>query len=293
MTGFSKPRCIASKSSSFSAETCTSLTFTGFSSPRRMVLYSSTGDNEQSFLPSIADNNGSKRKHGAEIGAKEKGLRINKKQKDAPFVRLPEVAMASVSAKNLSKSFARKSSSPKITFKTNEMLKRRQSGATKSTSTHEKRRGDLQLPSLVSESSVTGKPVESWSTALGLRDSYEIPRGLLNKLTDDILKIDRQMREEAAIQQIREKRIISPEWRESMKPKLSSSGVTFGRTSLPGFSYFPSLTRSAGERPGSMAPHLAGDKIRERTISQEQEIQRKMKEFKHRHSKNSKYNDMQ
>lgn len=245
-----------------------------------MVLYSSSDSQEQSFPPSIADNNGSKRKHNAKKGTKGKGLR-QKKQKDV-MVHFPELA-----TKNSSKTFTRKSSSPKVTFQTQDMLKKRQKEGTKST-TNEKRRGNLRLPSLAFTStseSVTSKPTESWRAALGLRDSYEIPRGLLNKLTDEILKIDRQMREEAKIQRIRENRIISSEWGHSIKPQHSYSLGTFERTSRQGFSYFPSLqTRPVDQSSDSMPPHWAEDKMRERMIRHETEIGRKLKEFKHRHS---------
>ena len=274
---------VSSKASSFSTETSyISLMFTGYSSSRRMVLYSSSDNKEQSFLPSITDNNGSKRKHKAKRGTKEnsKGLR-QKKQKDAS-VHFPELAK-----ENSSKTFARKSSSPKVTFQTQEMLKSRQREATKSI-TREKRRGNLRLPSLAVTStseSFTSKPTESWSAALGLRDTYEIPRGLLHKLTDEILKIDRQMREEAKIQQIRENRRISSKGKDSMETGLSYSEGTFERTSHQGFSYFPCLQkRSVGESTDSMPPHWAEDKMRERMIRQEGEIERKMREFKHRHS---------
>lgn len=248
-----------------------------------MVLHSSSENKEETFLPSIADNNGSKGKHNAKRGGKKKGSR-NKKQKDA-FVRFPELATDNGLTKNSAKTFARKSSSPKVTFQSQEMLKKSQSEAEKFT-THERRRGNLHLPSLASTSeSVTSKPTEIWSIALGLRDSYEIPRGVFNKLTDDILKIDRQMREEAKLQEIREKRMISLEWRDSTEAGLSSSGRTFGRTSLPRFSYFPSLqTKSTGDRSEYMRPHWAKDNISERMIRQEREIERKQREFKHRHS---------
>lgn len=272
---------VSSKASSFSTETSyISLTFTGYSSSLRMVLNSSSDNKEQPFLPSITDNNGSKRKHNAKRGTKEKGLR-QKKQKDA-FVHFPKLA-----TENSSKTFVKKPSSPKVSSQTQDMLKSRQREVTKPI-TREKRRGNLRLPSLALTStseSFTSKPTESWSAALGLRDTYEIPRGLLNKLTDDILKIDRQMREEAKIQQIRENRIISSEWRHSMNAGRSYSEGTFERTSRQGFSYFPCLQkRSVGESTDSMPPHWAEDKMREIMIRQEAEIERKMKEFKHRHS---------
>ena len=245
-----------------------------------MVLYSSSDSQEQSFLPKIADDNDSKRKHNAKSGTKEKGLR-QKKQKDA-FVHFPELA-----TKNPSKTFARKASSSKVTFQTQDMLKRRQKEATKPT-TLEKRRGNFRLPSLAlkpTSESLTSKSIESWSTALGLRETYEIPRGLLNKLTDEILKIDRQMREEAKIQRIRENRMISSEWRHSMKTEHSYSEGTFEQTSSQGFSYFPCLQkRSVDQSSDSMPPHWAEDKMRERMIRHEAEIGRKLKEFKHRHS---------
>jgi len=245
-----------------------------------MVLYSSSDKQEQSFLPSMADSNGSKRKHKAESDTKKKDLR-QKKQNDAS-VHFPELA-----TKSSSKTFSRKTSSPKVTFQTQEMLKRRQKEATKPTKL-EKRRSNLRLPSLAltpTSESVTSKPTESWSVALGLRDTYEIPRGLLNKLTNEILKIDRQMREEAKIQWIRESRMISSEWGPSQKPKHSYFEGTFKRTSRQGFSYFPSLQkRSLVQSPDSMPPHWAEDKMRERMIRHEEEIGRKMREFKHRHS---------
>ena len=248
-----------------------------------MVLYSNSDSREQSFLPSIADNNGSKRKHNAKKGTKGKDSR-QKKQKDV-MVRFPELA-----TKNSSKTLTRKSSSPKVTFQTQEMLRKRQKEATKST-TNENRRRNLRLPSLAltesTSESVTSKPTESWSAALGLRDTYEIPRGLLNKLTDEILQIDRQMREEAKIQRIRENRIISQssEWGLSIMPEHSYSVGTFERTSRQGFSYFPCLqTRPMDQGSDSMPPHWAEDKMRERMIRNESEIGRKLKEFKHRHS---------
>ena len=245
-----------------------------------MVLYSSSDDQEQSFLPSIDGNHGSKRKHNAESDTKAEGLR-QKEQKDA-LVSFPELA-----TKNLSKEFAKKPSSSKVTFQTHDMLKKRHKGATKST-THEKRRGNLRLPSLAltttSESGTT-KPIENWSTALGLRETYEIPRGLLNKLTNEILKIDRQMREEAKIQQIRESRMISSKLRHSMKAEHSFSEATYEQTSRQRFSYFPCLqARSADQSSDSRPPHWAEDKMRERMNRHEAEIGRKLREFKHRHS---------
>ena len=247
-----------------------------------MVSYSSSDSQEQSFLPSIDENKGSKRKHKAKSSTKGKGLR-QKKQKDVT-VHFPELA-----AKNSTKTLPRKTSLPKVTFQTQDMLKRRQKEATKST-THEKRRpGNLRLPSLALTSTanenVTSKPTESWSAALGLRETYEIPRGLLTKLTDEILKIDRQMREEAKLQRIRENRIISSEWGHSIKPKHSYLKGTFEQTSRQGFSYFPYLQKkSVDQNSDSMPPHWAEDKIRERMIRHEAEIGRKLKDFKHRHS---------
>lgn len=272
---------LLSHTQSFSTDTsCSSLTFTEYSLSRRMVLYSSSDNQEQSFLPSIADDNSSKRKHKAKSGTKKKYLR-QKKQKDV-IVHFPELA-----TKNSSKTVARKSSSPKVTFQAQEMLKTRQKEATKPTKL-EKRRGNLRLPSLALTSTsegVTSKPTESWSAALGLRDTYEIPRGLLNKLTDEILKIDRQMREEAKIQRIRENRMISSEWGHSIEPKHSYFEGTFERTSCQGFSYFPCLQkRSVDQSSDSMPPHWAEDKMRERMTRHEAEIGRKLREFKHRHS---------
>ncbi|XP_078370999.1 uncharacterized protein LOC144654673 isoform X1 [Oculina patagonica] len=265
---------------------------TGHSSPCRMVLHSTSENKEEAFLPSITDNNGSKSKQKAKRGAKtkKKGSR-NKKQKDA-FVRFPELATDNGLTKNSAKTFARKSSSPKATLQSQEILKKSQSETAKFT-THERRRGNLHLPSLASTTltseSARSKPTERWSIALGLRDSYEIPRSVFNKLTDDILKIDRQMREEAKIKEIREQRMISREW---METELSSSEGTFGRTSNPRFSYFPCLqTKSTGDRAESMSPHWAKGKISERMIHQEREIERKLREFKHRHSL-SRYKDV-
>lgn len=244
-----------------------------------MVLYSSSDDQEQSFLPSIDGNNSSKRKHNAKSGTKAEGLR-QKKQKDA-VDSFPELA-----TKTSSKAFDKKSSSSKVTFQTHDMLKRRHKGATKST-THEKRRGNLRLPSLAlttTSESGTSKPTENWSTALGLRETYEIPRGLLNKLTNEILKIDRQMREEAKIQQIRESRMISSKLKDSMKAEHSFSEAT-EQTSRQRFSYFPCLqARSADQSSDSRPPHWAEDKMRERMNRHEAEIGRKLREFKHRHS---------
>ena len=71
-----------------------------------------------------------------------------------------------------------------------------------------------------------------------------------------------------------------------MKMGISSSKAgPFGRTSLPRFTYFPSLqTKSPGDQSESMPPHWAKDKISERMIYQEKEIERKLREFNHRHS---------
>jgi len=246
-----------------------------------MVLYSSSDDQEpESFLPSIDSNNGSKRKHNAKSGTKAEGLH-QKKQKDA-VVSFPELA-----TKNSSKTFAKKPSSSNVTFQSHDMLKKRHKGTTKSTK-QEKRRGNLRLPSLAlttTSESGTSKPTENWSTALGLRETYEIPRSLLNKLTNEILKIDRQMREEAKIQQIRESRTISSKLRDSMKAEHSFSEATSEQTSRQRFSYFPCLqARSADLSSDSRPPHWAEDKMRERMNRHEAEIGRKLREFKHRHS---------
>lgn len=281
---FSKPTCVESRTSSFSTESSYNLfSSTGCSSVRRMGLYSTSENKEENFLPSLAANNGSASKHDAKRGKKTKGSR-SKKQKDA-FVRFPELATDNDLTRNSTKTLARKSSSPTVNFQTQEMLKNRKNEATKFT-TQEKRRGNLHLPSLAltaTEESVTRKATESWSAALGLRDSYEIPLSVFNKMKNDILKIDRQLREEAKLQEIRERRIISMEWKDATE--LYSSGNTFGRTSLSKFSYFPCLqTKTASDSSEFMPPRWAKEKRSERMLRQEGEIERKMREFKHRHS---------
>ena len=239
-----------------------------------MALYSTSPNKEESFLPSI--DNGPKHKHSAEIGSREKDLCQQRK--------FPEVMTDTT--KTSSKSFARKYSSSNTTFQTKETLKLSGHRKSAKTVTHRKRGCNLHLPPLALTQAQSVKPVESWSRALGLRESFEIPRSFLNKLTDEILKIDRQLKEEAKLQQIRERRIISSEWSESRTPsKLSSSGVTFEHTSRPGFSYFPSLTKTADKRPGSLMPYREPENINQELISQQElEIQKKMKQFKHRHS---------
>lgn len=278
---FSESRCVASKRFSFSTEdglhevVGPSVVYGCSSSSRRMVLHSSSTNMEQSFLPSLTDNNRAKIKQDPKMGAKKKSLRQKKEDDDRMFISFPEIASTMQATKKASKSFARKSSSRKASHQSEGMSKSRHSG-------NKNRRGKVRLPSLVlTPKSERMASEEKWSTALGLRDSYEIPRDLFDKLTDEILKIDRQMKEEEKIRQIRKKRINY----DDRKPELPSSWSSeLERTSRPGFSYFPCLTRSVGEPLGSKDLFRTEDRTSERILRQERAIRRKIREFKNRHT---------
>ena len=284
---FSESECVASKSFIFSAEESLhevadpSSVYGCPSASRKMVLYSSQTATmeEQSYLPSLTDNNGAMNEQDAKMGAKKKGQRQKKRNDDRMYVSFPEVAQTIQVTKKASKAFARRSSSLKATYQTVDMSKNRQS-ATKESLVKKNRSGELRLPSLVlTPNSERVATEERWSNALGLRDSYEIPRKVFNKLTDDILKINQQITEESKMRQIREDRIIDAVKKSTERPS------SFERlTSRPGFSYFPCLTRSVRELPRSNGPFWTEDKKRERMFREEQTIQRKMRQFKNRHS---------
>lgn len=235
-----------------------------------MALCSTSANKEQPFLPSIG--NKEKHRHSAEIRADVEDL--NRR------IEFSEDMNES------SKTTARKDSSSNKTSQKNDICKSGRGKAIK-TRTDKKRGTHFHLPPLSLKPAGNARPVESWSAALGLRESFEIPRGFLNKLTNEVLRIDRLLREEAMLKQIRETRIISRQLSESTdKRKLSSFGLSLQHTARQKFSYFPSLTEPSIERPGSpLKPCRSPEnKNRELINQQELEIQRKMKAFKHRHS---------
>lgn len=247
-----------------------------------MGLYSSSTNTEQSFLPALTDNTEVKIKQEVKVAAKKNGLRQKKKNDDRMFVSFPEVAKTIQVTTKASKLFARKSSSAQKTSQlTGDMSKNRQC-ATKNYFVGKKRSGKVRLPPLVvTPAAERVVSEESWSAALGLRDSYEIPRKVFNRLTDEILKIDQQMKEEATIRRIRKKRISY----DDKKQELSSWEISaFDRTSRPGFSYFPSLTKSVRELPESNDLFGIENLKKDRMFREERTIQRKMREFKNRHS---------
>lgn len=238
---------------------------------------------DQTFLPSLTDNKGPDDKQSAKMGAKKKSLRQRKVNGDRMFVSFPEVAKTIRVAKKTVKSFAVNSSSSKTSsLKTEDMSKRKKTGENLSDLNKDQLRKQLGLPSLVlTPTSERRMSEERWSNVLGLRDRYEIPRGVLNKLTDEIFKIDQQLREEAKIRQIREQRMAF----DVKKPKLLSSELNdFERTSRPGFSYFPCITKSVVDLPASNELFWIEDREQERLLREEKIIQRKMREFKNRHS---------
>lgn len=239
---------------------------------------------DQSFLPSLTDNKGPDDKQSAKMGAKKKSLRQRKVNGDRTFVSFPEVAKTIRVAKKTVKSFAANSSSSKTSsLKTEDMSKRKKTGENVSDLNKDQLRKQLRLPSLVlTPTSERRMSEERWSNALGLRDRYEIPRGVLNKLTDEIFKIDQQLREEAKIRQIREQRMAF----DVKKPKLLSSELRNDvvRTSRPGFSYFPCITKSVVDLPAANELFWIEDREQERLLREEKMIQRKMREFKNRHS---------
>ena len=238
---------------------------------------------DQTFLPSLTDNKGPDHKQSAKMGAKKKSLRQRKVNGDRMFVSFPEVAKTIRVAKKTVKSFAVNSSSSKTSsLKTEDMSKRKKTGENLSDLNKDQLRKQLRLPSLVlTPTSERRMSEERWSNALGLRDRYEIPRGVLNKLTDEIFKIDQQLREEAKIRQIREQRMAF----DVKKPKLLSSELNdFERTSRPGFSYFPCIDKSVVDLPASNELFWIEDREQERLLREEKMIQRKMREFKNRHS---------
>lgn len=239
---------------------------------------------DQTFLPSLTDNKAPDDKQSAKMGAKKKSLRQRKVNGDRMFVSFPEVAKTIRVAKKTAKSFAVNSSSSKTSsLKTEDMSKRKKTGENVSDLNKDQLRKQLRLPSLVlTPTSERRMSEERWSNALGLRDRYEIPRGVLNKLTDEIFKIDQQLREEAKIRQIREQRMAF----DVKKPKLLSSEFRndFVRTSRPGFSYFPCITKSVVDLPAPNELFWIEDGEQERLLREEKMIQRKMREFKNRHS---------
>ena len=238
---------------------------------------------DQTFLPSLTDNKGPHDKQSAKMGAKKKSLRQRKVNGDRMFVSFPEVAKTIRVAKKTVKSFAVNSSSSKTSsLKTEDMSNRKKTGENLSDLNKDQLRKQLRLPSLVlTPTSERRMSEERWSNALGLRDRYEIPRGVLNKLTDEIFKIDQQLREEAKIRQIREQRMAF----DVKKRKLLSSELNdFERTSRPGFSYFPCIGKSVVDLPASNELFWIEDREQERLLREEKMIQRKMREFKNRHS---------
>ena len=228
-----------------------------------MVLYSNM---EQPFLPSLMDNNGA--------NGKKKNLHEKNQSDERIYVSFPEVGKTVQATKKASKSFRKRSSSKK-SLQTEDMSKVKNKNKDRS--------GRVLLPSLVlTPTSERIASEKRWSNALGLRDSYEIPLTVLNKLTNEILKIDQQLKEEAKIRQIREERIIC----NKKKPmELSPPELTdFVPTSRPGFSYFPCLTTRAVDLSGSKELFWIEDKGREKMFQEERQIQRKMRQFKNRHS---------
>ncbi|XP_022787462.1 uncharacterized protein LOC111327514 isoform X1 [Stylophora pistillata] len=238
-------------------------------SERGMALYSTSANKEQPFLPLI--DNKQEHGHGAEMHVNAEDL--NRRGEFAEDMN------------ESPKTTARKYSSSNKNSQTKDMVKNGRGKAIK-TRTNKKRGTHFHLPPLSLKPAENVKPVERWTAALGLRENFEIPRGFLNKLSDEVLRIDRLLREEAMLQQIRETRILSRQLSESTdKQKLSSFGLSSQHIARPKFSYFPSLTESSIERPGSLKPCRSPEnKNRELMNQQELEIQRKMKGFKHRHS---------
>lgn len=238
---------------------------------------------DQLFLPSLSDNRGPDDKQRAKMGAKKKSLRQRKTNGDRFFVSFPEVAKTIRVAKKTVKSFSVNSSSSKTSpLETKDMSKRKKTEENALDLNKDQLKKQLRLPSLVlTPTSERKMSEERWSNALGLRDRYEIPRGVLNKLTDEIFKINQKIREEAKIRQIREQRMAF----DVKKPKLLSSELNdFVRTSRPGFSYFPCITKSVMDLPAPDELFWMEDREQERLLREEKMIQRKMREFKNRHS---------
>ena len=135
---------------------------------------------DQTFLPSLTDNKGPDDKQSAKMGAKKKSLRQRKVNGDRMFVSFPEVAKTIRVAKKTVKSFAVNSSSSKTSsLKTEDMSNRKKTGENLSDLNKDQLRKQLRLPSLVlTPTSERRMSEERWSNALGLRDRYEIPRGV-------------------------------------------------------------------------------------------------------------------
>lgn len=234
---------------------------------------------EQSFLPPLTTKNRARTKHKKKVSLKKK------KNGEDIFVSLPEVAKTIKVVKRASKAFANKSSSSL------ENLCQTQNLPTHTTTKHDakdstnalkSRRRKLRLPPLVlTPSSQRMASEERWSAALGLRDSYEIPMGVFNKLMDDIVQIDQQMKEEEMMNRIREKRV---KYAADRKREMSFAQKNeLGRTPLPGFSYFPGLVRTNGLDSNEF-PKLDDIRANSRLFRQEQLTRRKMSQFKDRHS---------
>lgn len=249
-----------------------------------MVLSSSSAHTEKSLLPplTIADKTTTSKRERKDT-KRTKGSRKKKNGEDI-FAHLPEVAKTTMAVNKASKAFAKKSKSSSLNTHQNEVMPTHT--ATKPnmgknpTTAMKNRRKKLRLPPLVlTPSTERIASEEKWSAALNLRDSYEVPLGVFNKLMDDIAKINKQMKEEEMMNRITDKRM---RYDAERKRQLLFSQTDDLYTALPGFSYFPGLVKSQ-ELDSNELLKFEDIRADSRIFRQERTIQRKMSQFKNRH----------
>lgn len=248
-----------------------------------MELSSSSAHTEKSLLPSLTKGDkttASKRERKDTKGTK--GSRKKKGGEDV-FAHLPELSKTTTTVGKASK--GKKSKSSSLNTHQNEVMPTH--AATKPnegknpTTAIKNRSKKLRLPPLVlTPSTERIASEEKWSAALNLRDSYEVPLGVFNKLMDDIAKINEQMKQEEMINRIKEKRMRYDA--ERKRQQLFSQTDDF-YTPLPGFSYFPGLVKSQ-ELDSNELLKFEDIRAESRIFRQERTIQRKMSQFKNRHS---------
>lgn len=244
-----------------------------------MELSSSSAHTEKSLLPSLtkADKTTASKRERKDT-KRTKGSRKKKSGEDI-FAHLPELSKTITTVKKASEAKKSKSRSSPLKTHQNEITKPHQ--RKNPTTAMKNRSKKLRLPPLVlTPSTERIASEEKWSAALNLRDSYEVPLGVFNKLMDDIAKINNQMKQEEMINRITDKRMRYDAERKRQL-LLSQKGDFY--TPLPGFSYFPGLVKSQ-ELDSNELLKFEDIRAESRIFRQERTTQRKMSQFKNRHS---------
>ena len=250
-----------------------------------MELSSSSTNKEKTLLPSLtkADKTTASKRERKDT-KRTKGSRKKKSGEDI-FAHLPELSKTTTTVNKASEAKKSKSRSSPLKTHQNEVMPTQ--AATKPnerknpTTAMKNRSKKLRLPPLVlTPSTERIASEEKWSAALNLRDSYEVPLGVFNKLMDDIAKINNQMKQEEMINRITDKRMRYDAERKRQL-LLSQTGDFY--TPLPGFSYFPGLVKSQ-ELDSNELLKFEDIRAESRIFRQERTIQRKMSQFKNRHS---------